>query len=446
MVDNKKKAFVLGMARSGYEAAKFLISKGYDVTLNDSKAEQAKDQMEELESLGVKMNLGSHPDDLFDDTFDIIVKNPGIPNDHKYVVKAHYLNIPVINEVELAFRYFNPGVKIVGVTGTNGKTTTTTIIYEILKFAGKSAYLMGNIGYPICSFVSKLEDGDIAVMEISDHQLCNLSDFKTDISVLTNLSEAHLDFHGSYTAYKEMKKRIFNHHDKSDIAILNLDDSEVLDLTKDINSTKKYFSSQSPNENGCSIVDGYISYNDEKIINVGEIKVKGMHNYENVMAAIVVVKEFDVSNEVIVSVLKSFGGVEHRIEYVNKINNREFYNDSKATNVTSTQIALSSFTKPTILLLGGLDRGHSFDELEDYLKHVKLIVAYGETRYRINDFANEHNIKCGNVETLEEATNIAYEMSEEGDVILLSPACASWDQFKSFEIRGKMFKEYVNKL
>jgi UDP-N-acetylmuramoylalanine--D-glutamate ligase len=445
-MNNKKKAFVLGMARSGYEAAKLLINEGYDVTINDSKAEQNKEQMDELASLGVNMILGSHPDNLLDNSFDIIVKNPGIPNDHKYVVKAHYFNIPVINEVELAFRYLNPNVKIIGVTGTNGKTTTTTLIYEMLKAAGKNVYLMGNIGFPVCSFVSQLKDDDIAVMEISDHQLCNVLDFKTNISVLTNLSEAHLDFHGSYETYKEMKKRIFNRHDKSDIAILNLDDSEVLDLTNDIKSIKKYFSSRSVNDNGCSIIDGYISYNNERLISIEEIKIKGMHNYENAMAAIVAVKEFDVSNEAIASVLKNFGGVEHRIEFVNKINNRDFYNDSKATNVKSTQIALSSFAKPTILLLGGLDRGHSFEDLKNYMEHVKLIVAYGETRNRINDFARECDIKCEIVETLREATHKAYELSDDGDVILLSPACASWDQFKDFEIRGKMFKEYVKEL
>ena len=445
-MDIKKKVFVLGMARSGYEAAKFLASKGYEVVVNDAKEEQNAEQMEELKKLGVQMVLGSHPDYLFDETFEMMVKNPGIPNNHKYVEKARGYNIPVINEVELAFRYFPQGVKIVGVTGTNGKTTTTTIIYEILKAAKKSVYLMGNIGYPVCSFITKLKDGDIAVMEISDHQLCNVIDFKTNISVLTNLSEAHLDFHGSYEAYKNMKKRIFNHHTEDDVAVLNLGDEEVLNLTSDIKSTKKYFASHSSNDNGCSIVDGYICYNNDKIIALDAVKIKGMHNYENAMAAIVVSKELGVDNEAIVSVLTTFGGVEHRIEYVKTVNDREFYNDSKATNVTSTQIALASFTKPTILLLGGLDRGHSFDDLRDYLKHVKLIVSYGETKNRINDFAKACNIPCEVVDTLEEATYKAFSSSDAGDVILLSPACASWDQFKDFEVRGDSFKEYVNKL
>ncbi|WP_461615734.1 UDP-N-acetylmuramoyl-L-alanine--D-glutamate ligase [Clostridium sp. Marseille-QA1073] len=445
MSDNRK-VFVLGMARSGYEAAKLLASKGYEVTVNDAKTDQNIEEVNELQSLGVKIVLGSHPEDLFDSTFEMIVKNPGISNAHKYIEKAHKFNVPVINEIELAYRYFPTGITIIGVTGTNGKTTTTILIYEFLKKASKRVFLMGNIGYPACSFVFKLKDKDIAVMEVSDHQLCNVLDFKTNISVLTNLSEAHLDFHGSYEAYKNMKKRIFNHHTKSDIAILNLDDKEVISLTNNINSTKKYFSSSSVNKLGCSIIDGHIYYNSDKIIDLDEVKIKGRHNYENVMAAITVVKELGVDNSDIVSILKTFSGVEHRMEYVKTINNIDFYNDSKATNVMSTQMALASFVKPTILLLGGLDRGHSFAELKDYLINVKLIVAYGEAKTRINDFAMDCGIPCKVVNTLEDATEIAYSSSDEGYVVILSPACAAWDQFKDFEVRGNMFKEYVNKL
>ncbi len=442
----KKKAFVLGMARSGYDAAKLLADKGYDVIINDLNTKQRLEHINELESLGVKLVLGSHPDEIFDHTFDMLVKNPGITNNHLYVKKANEFDIPVINELELGFRYFPKGVNIIGVTGTNGKTTTTTIIYKFLKEASKSAYLMGNIGFPVCSFIPVLKAGDIAVMEVSDHQLCNVIEFKTNISVLTNISEAHIDFHGSYDAYKNMKKRIFNHHTSQDIAVLNYGDKESLDLSKDIKSVKKYFSSKIRNDDGCSIIDGSIFYQNEKIIALDNIKLKGNHNYENIMAAIVTVKEFGVENESIVKVLKDFGGVEHRLEYVTTINNIEFYNDSKATNITSTQIALSSFEKPTILMMGGLERGHSFDELKGYLKNVRLIVAYGQTRNRINSFSQECGIPCKEFETLEEATKEAYDSAQPGDVILLSPACASWDQYDNFEIRGDMFKKYVFQL
>ncbi|NLB77796.1 MAG: UDP-N-acetylmuramoyl-L-alanine--D-glutamate ligase, partial [Clostridiaceae bacterium] len=394
----------------------------------------------------VKLALGSHPEEIFDNTFELLVKNPGISNSHMYVKKANEFSIPVINELELAYRYFPKGLNIIGVTGTNGKTSTTTIIYELLKEASKNAYLMGNIGFPVCSFIPILKAGDIAVMEVSDHQLCNVIEFKTNISVLTNISEAHIDFHGSYEIYRNMKKRIFNHHTHKDIAILNYDNKESLEIAENIDSVKKYFSSNNKNEHVCSIVDGFICYKNDRIIALSELKLRGNHNYENVMAAIAVVKEFGVDNQSIVNVLKVFGGVEHRLEYVTTINDIEFYNDSKSTNITSTQIALSSFEKPTILMMGGLDRGHSFDELKNYLKNVRLIVAYGETRERINDFARENGISCKTFETLEEATKSAFIFSNPGDVVLLSPACASWDQYENFEIRGDMFKKYVFQL
>jgi UDP-N-acetylmuramoylalanine--D-glutamate ligase len=305
---------------------------------------------------------------------------------------------------------------------------------------------MGNIGYPICSFVSKLRPGDIAVMEISDHQLCNMSNFKTNISVLTNLSVAHLDFHGSYETYKSIKKKIFSHHTKKDVAILNFDDGDVIKLTSDIKSMKKYFSSKSVNTSGCSIIDNYIYYSNQKIIALKSIMMKGTHNYENIMAAIMVAKELNVEDKNIVEVLTNFGGVEHRLEYVKKVNDREFYNDSKSTNIKSTQMALSAFNEQVILMLGGLDRGHSFEDLRAHMGNVKLIVAYGETRFRIKDFANGCKISCEIADSLEDATKKAYDSSNKGDIILLSPACASWDQFKDFEVRGKMFKQYIEKL
>jgi UDP-N-acetylmuramoylalanine--D-glutamate ligase len=441
---NNKKAFVLGMARSGFEAAKLLAGLGYKVIVNDAKNEVDIDMLRELQALGIKVVLGDHPEDLFNDTFEMIVKNPGISNNHKYVKKAREINIPVINEIELAFRYFPKGVTTIGITGTNGKTTTATIVYEILKKASKSVFLMGNIGYPACSFIPQLKYGDIAVMEVSDHQLCNVIDFKTNISVLTNLSEAHLDFHGSYHIYKNMKKKIFNHHTEQDLAILNLDNKEVLELTKDIKSSKKYFSTSPAREASCSIVDGYLCYNDNKIISLDEVKVKGSHSYENIAAAITVVKEFGVEDAAIISVLKTFGGVEHRLEFVKTINDIDIYNDSKATNIVSTQTALSSVNKPTVLLLGGLDRGQDFSELKDYLANVKLIVAYGESKSRINDFAAKCGVECKVVDTLEEATKYAFNSSQAGGIILLSPACASWDQFEDFELRGNMFKKYIN--
>ena len=440
MFENKK-IFILGMARSGYEAA-LVLSKNNEVLVTD-KSEQELSKVEELNNLGVKVVICDDPINLLDETYDYVVKNPGIKLDHSVVLKANELNIPVINEVEVAYHYL-PKVKIIGITGSNGKTTTTTLTYEILKRANLPVHLGGNIGYPVCSLVDKCRDGDILVLEISGHQLHDSKDFKTDIGVMTNLSEVHIDHFGTYDNYKYNKSLIFRSHTDKDIAILNKENNDVLDATKDIKSKKLYFSSK--NQTDACIIDNYICIHGEKIININDIKIKGMHNYENIMCALLVAKEFNVSNEVIKNVLTTFNGVPHRIEFVKEVNGRIFYNDSKATNVKSTQIALNTFKEPTILLLGGLDRGHSFEGLKDYLTNTKLIVCYGETKERIKKFADGIGIDCIVVDNIVLATKKAYELSNSGDVILLSPACASWDQFKCFEDRGDLFKKVVCEL
>jgi len=441
MIENKK-VFILGMARSGYECAKMLSKYNNEILITDMK-EQDSNHVKELESLGVKFIVSDNPEEILDSSYNYLIKNPGIRKDHKCVSKAKELNIPVINEVEAAYSFFPKNINIIGITGSNGKTTTTTLIYEILKETGLSVHLGGNIGYPVSSLVERVNDNDIMVLEISDHQLNDMYNFKTNISVLTNLSEVHIDFHGTYDIYKNIKKKIFNNHTSNDIAILNYDNDDLMELTKDIISTKQYFSKS--NLVDCYIKDGAIYY-DEKIIDLNDIKVKGMHNYENIMCAIMTVKQFNVSNEIINKILKEFKGVEHRIEYVANIKNREFYNDAKATNTESTIIALKSFNKPTILLLGGLDRGHAFEPLNEYMTNVKKVVCYGETKERIKEWCNAINIDCDVVDNLEDATRLAYKSSEEFDVILLSPACASWDQFESFEKRGDKFKEVIKAL
>ena len=439
------KILILGFARSGYEAAKFLAKRNNEVILNDMKTDHEQEKIDELESLGVKIVLGSHPDGLLDESFDYLIKNPGVPIDHKYVLKARELGVEVINEVEMAFRLLPKGIKFVGITGTNGKTTTTTLIYEMLLKDGKRAHLTGNIGYPLIGFLDKLEEGDIIVMETSCQQLENLTKFNPDIAVMTNLSEAHIDFLKSYDNYKRVKTKIFQNHDSHNIAVLNHENADVMEMTKDIKSTKKYFSIKEKVD-GCYLKDDSIYYYDEKIIDTKDIRLIGNHNYENIMAAILVVKELGVKNESIVSLLKEFKGVEHRIEFVREYEGIKFYNDSKATNIKATQIALSAFKTPVIILLGGLDRGHSFYELKDYMKYVKHIVALGECRNRVEEFAKDMDIPCTNVETIKEAVPAAVKVATEGDTILLSPASASWDQYKCFEDRGDEFKEIVNNL
>ncbi len=445
MFENKK-IIILGMAKSGYEVAKILYKYTKDIVINDLKEDQELEHINELKQLGIKVILGDHPDDLITKDVNFIIKNPGIKNDHKYVLQAKEYNIPVINEVEVAYLLLPKDITLIGITGSNGKTTTTTLIYEIIKSANMPVHLTGNIGYPLSAFVNKIKPKDIVVTEISIQQLCNLNKFKTNISVLTNLYEAHLDFVGGYENYINLKKKIFNEHTQEDVAVLNYDNNDVVKITNDINSKKYYFSSKKENVTQCYIKENSIYYNNEEIIKFNELKLTGIHNYENIMAAILVCKHLKISNEIIRKVLMNFNGVEHRIEFVKKINDIRFYNDSKSTNIVATITALKSFSTPIILLLGGLDRQHSFDELKDYMNNVKLVIAYGETKDRINDFCKRINKECTVFEDLKQATEFAYNNSLSGDTILLSPACASWDQYKNFEERGNKFKEYINNL
>lgn len=436
-----KKMFVLGMGKSGVSVSK-LLAKDNHVLITDIKCDDLE-LIKELEDLGINVIITKNQEEIFDDSYDYVIKNPGVRLDHPVVLKAKSFGIPIITELEVAYRYL-PEVKIVGITGSNGKTTTTTIAYEFLKAADLPVHLAGNIGYPLCSQIDDIKNGDIIVTEISSHQLVNLDKFKVDVAVLTNLYQVHLDFFGSYEKYKLNKLRIFNNQDDNCVAILNSGDKEVYELTKDLVARKEYFSSK--NDADICIKDNEIIYKGEKIVSLSDIRVKGVHNYENIMAAILVAKEFNISNEVIIEVLNNFAGVEHRIEFVRKINGREFYNDSKATNVDSTITALKSFDNEVVLILGGLDRGHSFDPLLPYLKNVKHIVCYGETKMRIKEFADKNNIDVTVTDNLEEATHAAYNISLDGDTILLSPACASWDQYKNFEERGREFKKVVSEL
>ena len=447
MFENNK-IFILGLARSGYQAAKYLISRGNTVILNDGKEEEKMDpeQVKELRDLGVELIFGSHPDDILDSSFDYLIKNPGVPIDHKYVLKARELGIEVINEVEMSFRLLPEGVKVIAITGTNGKTTTTTLTYEIMKKAfGDKVFLAGNIGYPVSSILNDVKSGDIIVTEVSCQQLENMDKFKPDVALMTNLSPAHIDFLKSYENYKRVKAKLFKNQTINEVAILNIDNEDVINETKDIKSTVKYFSSK--NEiNGCYVKDNAIYYYGEKVISRDDIFIAGMHNVENCMAAISIVKEFGVSNDIIVDVISNFRGVEHRLEYVDTIEGRRFYNDTEATNIKCTQIALSSFDKPTIIILGGLERGQDFNELTPFIKNVKAIIGIGQCRERVLDYGRSVGIDTYIYEHLKDGFDKCYEVSSEGDIILLSPASASWDHYKECEVRGAEFKKKVEDL
>jgi len=439
-VFENKKIFILGMARSGYEAAKLLSDYNNEIIVTDGK-EQDSSLVSELESLGVKVIITGDQLSLLDDSFDYVIKNPGIKYDNPVVVKAKELGIKVINEVEMAYSFLDKSVNIIGVTGSNGKTTTTTLISEFMKNSFDNVYLGGNIGIPLSNFVRDIKPNSYLVLEISDHQLCDMYNFKTNVSVLTNITPTHLDFHKSYEVYQMTKKKIFNNHTSDDLAVINKDDEVSMKITDDIKSTKVYYGHDKTNlayydEEG-------IYYDGKLVIKLDDIILKGKHNYQNIMGAIIAVKKYGVTNEVIQKVLKEFKGVEHRLEYVDTIDGVTYYNDSKATNCVSTITALNSFDKPTILLLGGYDRGHSFHDLDDSMKNVKCVVCFGETKNRIEEFCNDLNIKCYKNDTLKEAMNVVKDICTPGDVVLLSPACASWDQYDRFEDRGDEFKKLV---
>ena len=434
---NNKKIFIMGMARSGYEVSK-LIAKDNEILICD-QSNQDEDKLEELKKLGIKFIKTDNPEELLNNTYDIVIKNPAVFPNHPCIIKARKLNIPVVNEMEIAYHYITKNIKIIGVTGSNGKTTTTTLIYEALKKANISVKLGGNIGTPLSKIVTTLNNNDILLLEISDHQLIDMYDFKTDISVLTNLCPTHLDYHGSYESYKNVKKKIFMHHTKKDIAILNANNNDSLLLTKDINSTKVYFNNEQN-----KIMANSIYIDNKKIVDCNDILLKGTHNYENILTMLMVLKELNIDLKYGLEVAKTFKGVEHRLEFVKEIDKVKYYNDSKSTNPVSTITALKSFDNNIHLILGGMDRNQDFECLKPYINKVTKIYAIGEVRNRIINFCIENNIPYESYEQLTNALKSIKKQVKENDIVLLSPASASWDQYKKFEDRGDEFKRIIN--
>ena len=436
MYENKK-ILILGAAKSGIAVAKLLAGKNNDITLSDIK-ELADQDKKTLEDLGIKIIITSNQVDLIDTSYDLVIKNPAIMATSDIVKKLDNLGIRTENEIEVAYHFLPNDVTIIGVTGSNGKTTTTTLIYEVLKRLGKSVILGGNIGYPLSSVISDIKPGDILLLEISDHQLCDIHDFKTNISVLTNICPTHLDYHGSYEHYKMTKKKIFNHHTSSDLAIINKSNADSEDVSSDILSKKKYF-----NDEENYYQDGFIYFHKEKYLDVNNIRLQGTHNYENILAALLVLEEFGLEKDKLEEFLSSFGGVEHRLEYVAEKSGVEYYNDSKSTNPTATITALKTFKKPIHLILGGLNRNQDFNELNDYMGFVKEIYAIGEVTDRVFDYASNLNIPCEKCYKLDDAMAKIKKNVKSGEVVLLSPGSSSQDQYVRFEDRGTEFKELI---
>lgn len=443
-----KKVLVLGLAKSGVSAAKLLHELGALVTVNDGKPFDENPEAQELLSLGIKVITGSHPIKLLDEEFSLMVKNPGIPYSHPLVAKAQEMGIPVITEVELAYEVAE--CPIIGITGTNGKTTTTTMTGLLLNAGADQgiARLAGNIGYPASGVAQEAKPEDKIVMELSSFQLMGITDFRPHIAVITNIYEAHIDYHGTRKEYVKAKWNLQKNMTEKDYLILNWNQSELQELAQRTKARVLPFSTKEVLEDGVYADDYSIYYKKEKIMEISELGVPGKHNVENALAAISVAKLYGISNEAIRETLHFFHGVPHRTQYVGEIQGRKFYNDSKATNILATKMALSGFeTTKVVLLAGGLDRGNTFDELIPSLKGIKAMVVFGQTKEKLMDAGKKAGIETiVTADSVEQAVPLALENSTDGDVVLLSPANASWDQYPNFETRGNRFMEAVNRL
>lgn len=440
-----KNVLVLGLAKSGYAAANLLHSSGAIVTVNDSSPSDGNVETVELRAKGIRVICGGHPAGILDESYDFVVKNPGIPYSNIVVEEALRKGIPVWTEIELAFKISE--APIVGITGSNGKTTTTTLLYHMLNIGGKHPLIAGNIGTVSCAVAEKASKENIIVLEASSFQLMGIESFRPEIAIWTNLYDSHIDYHGTSEAYAEAKYGISKNQTEQDYLIYNDDQPELSKYAARSSAMKIPFSLTGKKEYGISADELQIYWNGELYVKRSVIKLPGQHNLENILAATAAAILLGCEKSAIESVLSSFTGVRHRMQFVKELHGRKFYNDSKATNTLATKSALAAFTVPTILIAGGLNRGQSFEELRPYMKNVKTVIAVGETAKAFSDFAASCDvlaiIPAGD---MHEAVQKAYPLSEAGDIILLSPACASWDQYPDFEIRGDQFIDAVMKL
>ncbi|MCH4008447.1 UDP-N-acetylmuramoyl-L-alanine--D-glutamate ligase [Companilactobacillus sp.] len=443
-----KKMMVLGLAKSGYAVAKLLKKINCQVTVVDSNPLEGNDEAKALIDDGYDVITGNNDPKLIDDSYDYLVKNPGIPYSNDLIKHAEELDIPVITEPEIA--YSCSDATMVGVTGTNGKTTVTTLIQLMLDHSPQfnNSYYAGNIGIPISDVIQKATDKDVVVTELSSFQLEGTIKLHPHVAVLNNIYSAHLDFHKTRENYINAKMHITKNQTPDDYFIVNWNTDEWRKLAKRSDAQIIPFSDQQELGFGAYAFEGNIYYNRHLIMNEEDIRVPGEHNVQNALAAINVAKIFGVSDGDIIEVLSKFAGVKHRIQYVDEFSDRKFYNDSKATNIEATIVALQAFKQPITLIAGGLDRGNTFDDLVPSLKgKVKNIVVYGQTAAKMIDAAKKAEI--GNiveVENLSQAVPEAFKQSSAGDIVLLSPAAASWDQFDTFEQRGDQFIDDVEKL
>jgi len=443
-----KKISIIGAVRSGVAVAALLKTHGADVFVSDSAAaDKLQSFILNLQAEKIEYEVGKHSDHVY--KCELMVISPGVPSNAPVVLEAKKRNIKVVSELEVGSWFCQ--APIVAITGSNGKTTTTTLTGRILSDAAKKHVVAGNVGTAFSSVVLELAETDIAVLEVSSFQLDHIDKFRPIISVLLNITPDHMDrYDHSMEKYAASKARVFKNQQADDVLIYNMDDAWTNKIVLQARCRKIGLSVHQKLTKGAFVEDGKlvtsICGTRTEIINIDQIFIKGTHNLYNSMAAVLIGQLLGIDAKIIQSTLKTFEGVEHRLEFVRKLNNVSYYNDSKATNVDSVWYALQSFKEPIVLFLGGRDKGNDYSRLTDLIrKQVKAIVAIGESANLVEQSFNGATV-IKKAFSMEEAVKTAHLLAQPGDVVLLSPACASFDWFKNYEQRGEVFKQLVNKL
>lgn len=446
-----KKVLVVGTGISGIAATKLLNRHNAEVILLDSNDKVTESDIRSKMPEGVEATIviGALPKEMIE-TISLVVLSPGVPTDAEFVLELKNAGIPIWGEIELGY-HFAKG-KVVAITGTNGKTTTTTLVGQIMKNYYQSVYVIGNIGAPYTDIADLTTDETVTVAEMSSFQLETIHNFRPDASAILNITPDHLNRHHTMEAYIDAKANVFKNQTKEDTLVLNFEDKELRKLAERANANILFFSSARKLEYGIYLEGDYIIYRAEEIenivCNINELKIFGTHSYENVMAAVGIALTLNVPMDVIKDSITAFVAVEHRIEYVDTIRGVEYYNDSKGTNPDASMKAIEAMKTKTVLIGGGYDKGSEYEEwIQAFGDKIKHLILLGQTKEKIRDTA--YRMGYTNVtlaEDLKEAVELAASMAEVGECVLLSPACASWGMFKNFEERGCLFKAYVHAL